>query len=100
MDTILNLGLGAETCEALGRSTANPRFARDAYRRLLQMYGEVVDGIDGHRFEHALSVLKEERGAQQDVDLTADDLAELIRRFERIYREARDAEFPQDPRTS
>ena len=98
MDTILNLGLGAETCEALGRSTANPRFARDAYRRLLQMYGEVVDGIDGHRFEHALSVLKEERGAQQDVDLTADDLAELIRRFERIYVEARDAEFPQDPR--
>jgi pyruvate,orthophosphate dikinase len=98
MDTILNLGLNAETCEALGRSTRNPRFARDAYRRLIQMYGEVVDGIDGHRFEHALSVLKEERGVQQDVDLSADDLAELVRRFDRIYAEAKGSDFPQDPR--
>jgi pyruvate,orthophosphate dikinase len=98
MDTILNLGLNAETCEALGRSTANPRFARDAYRRLIQMYGEVVDGIDGHRFENALSVLKEERGVQQDVDLSPDDLAELVRRFDRIYTEAKGAPFPQDPR--
>jgi pyruvate,orthophosphate dikinase len=98
MDTILNLGLNAQACEALGRSTGNPRFARDAYRRLIQMYGEVVGGVDGHRFEHALSVLKEQRGVSQDVELSAGDLGELVERFEAIYREARNAEFPQDPR--
>jgi pyruvate,orthophosphate dikinase len=98
MDTILNLGLNATTAEALGRATGNPRFAWDAYRRLIQMYGEVVDGIDGHRFEEALTLLKAERGASSDVDLSADDLAELARRFETIYREACGREFPHDPR--
>ena len=98
MDTILNLGLTAESTEALGRATGNPRFARDAYRRLIQMYGDVVDGIDGHRFEDELAQLKRERGADQDVDLSADDLAELVERFEAIYRDARAHEFPQDPR--
>jgi pyruvate,orthophosphate dikinase len=98
MDTVLNLGLSAQSCEALGRTTGNPRFARDAYRRLIQMYGEVVDGIDGHRFEHELSVLKEQRGVQHDVELSADDLAELVGRFESIYRDAKGSDFPQDSR--
>ena len=74
MDTILNLGLNDDAVEGLARKTANPRFARDSYRRLIQMYGEVVDGIDGSRFENALADLKRERGVQLDVDLTADDL--------------------------
>jgi len=78
MDTILNLGLNDEAVEGLARQTENPRFARDSYRRLIQMYGEVVEGIDAHRFEQALTNLKRERGAGQDVDLTAEDLAELV----------------------
>src|SRR5438093_8412448 len=78
MDTILNLGLNDEAVEGLARRTDNSRFARDSYRRLIQMYGEVVDGIDAHRFEQALTDLKKARGANQDVDLTAEDLAELI----------------------
>jgi pyruvate,orthophosphate dikinase len=98
MDTILNLGLTAATAEALGRTTANPRFARDAYRRLIQMYGEVVDGIDQHLFEDALGRLKDERGVSSDVELDAEALDELVRRFESIYHESAGAEFPQDPR--
>jgi pyruvate,orthophosphate dikinase len=98
MDTILNLGLNDEAVEGLSRQTENPRFARDSYRRLIQMYGEVVDGIDAHRFEQALSDLKRRRGATQDVDLTADDLAELIDTFKRIYRDGTGTDFPQDAR--
>jgi pyruvate, orthophosphate dikinase len=98
MDTILNLGLGDAAVAGLARTTGNPRFARDSYRRLIQMYGEVVDGIDGSRFEHALASLKRERGVQQDVDLTADDLAELIETFKQIYRQETEQDFPQDAR--
>src|SRR5439155_23675424 len=98
MDTILNLGLNDDAVEGLASRTDNPRFARDSYRRLIQMYGEVVDGIDAHRFEQALTDLKRERGASQDVDLTAEDLAELIETYKRIYREATGGDFPQDAR--
>ncbi len=98
MDTILNLGLNATTADALGHATGNPRFAFDAYRRLIQMYGEVVDGIDGRLFERQLGRLKDERGVHDDVDLNADDVFEVARRFEEIYRNACDREFPQDPR--
>src|SRR6266487_2719357 len=87
MDTILNLGLGDEAVEGLGKTTGNRRFAYDSYRRLVQMYGEVVDGIDGHRFEQELSRVKQERGAEQDSDLSADDLAALTDNFKRIYEE-------------
>src|SRR5438105_422772 len=98
MDTILNLGLNDEAVEGLARQTENPRFARDSYRRLVQMYGEVVDGIDAHRFEQALTDLKRERGASQDVDLTAEDLAELVETFKRIYHDETGTDFPQDAR--
>src|SRR6187551_1434595 len=81
MDTILNLGLNDVAVEGLAAATGNPRFAYDSYRRLIQMYGEVVMGIDGHRFEQALSDLKAERGVQQDVELDADDLRELVGTF-------------------
>ncbi|GIU95113.1 MAG: pyruvate, phosphate dikinase [Gaiellaceae bacterium] len=98
MDTILNLGLNDVAVEGLAASTRNPRFAYDSYRRLIQMYGEVVDGVDGHRFEQALSDLKAARGVSQDVDLTAHDLRELVASFETIYEEATGTGFPQDPR--
>ena len=98
MDTILNLGLNDDAVEGLARTTGNPRFARDSYRRLIQMYGEVVDGIDGNRFEHALADLKRERAVQLDVDLSADDLADLVQTFKNIYHQETDGEFPQDAR--
>src|SRR6185312_8948225 len=85
MDTILNLGLNDEAAEGLAARTENPRFAYDSYRRLIQMFGEVVDGIDAHRFEDALTELKEKRGARHDTDLTGDDLRELVRSFKEIY---------------
>jgi pyruvate, orthophosphate dikinase len=98
METILNLGLDDEACEGLAAATDNPRFARDSYRRLIQMYGEVVDGVDAHRFEQALADLKRDRGARQDVDVSADDLAELIETFKRIYEQETGSPFPQDAR--
>jgi len=98
MDTILNLGLNDDAVEGLGRSTDNPRFACDSYRRLIQMYGEVVEGIDAHRFEAALSDLKTDRGAQQDVELDANDLRDLIVTYKQIYEEETGSPFPQDAR--
>jgi pyruvate,orthophosphate dikinase len=98
MDTILNLGLNDEAVRGLGGRTGNPRFANDSYRRLIQMYGEVVDGIDGQRFEDALSTLKGARGAAQDVDLSAEDLAELIQSYKGIYEDEAGSPFPQDAR--
>ena len=98
MDTILNLGLNDVAVEGLAASTGNPRFALDSYRRLIQMYGDVVDGVDGHRFEHALTELKAARGVDQDVDLSADDLRELVETFKAIYEEGTGSPFPQDAR--
>ena len=98
MDTILNLGLNDEAADGLATRTENERFARDSYRRLIQMYGEVVDGIPAHRFEDALTSLKSRQGAAQDTDLDADDLSELIETFKGIYREETGSDFPQDAR--
>jgi pyruvate,orthophosphate dikinase len=98
MDTILNVGLDDASVEGLAATTGNRRFAYDSYRRLIQMYGDTVDGIDGHRFEQELSRLKQERGAEQDVDLSADDLAELVGRFKQIYEEETGRPFAQEAR--
>jgi pyruvate, orthophosphate dikinase len=98
MDTILNLGLNDESVEGLAKTCANPRFAYDSYRRLIQMYGEVVDGIDGHRFEERLTELKRAKGVSQDTDLDADDLSRLVDAFKEIYREETGRDFSQDPR--
>ena len=98
MDTILNLGLNDVTVEGLATATGNPRFALDSYRRLIQMYGEVVDGVDGHLFEGELQALKERRDIRQDVELTAEDLRELIATFQAIYERESGIPFPQDAR--
>src|SRR3954452_7238929 len=87
MDTILNLGMNDVAVNGLATTTGNPRFAHDSYRRLIQMYGEVVDGIPGDRFETVLADLKRARGVQNDTDLSADDLAELIETYKRIVDE-------------
>jgi len=98
MDTILNLGLNDEAADGLASRTDNARFAFDSYRRLIQMFGEVVDGVDAHVFESALGAAKAARGAQHDSDLTADDLRELVRTFKELYRRETGAEFPADAR--
>ncbi|MDQ2910948.1 MAG: pyruvate, phosphate dikinase, partial [Actinomycetota bacterium] len=98
MDSILNLGLNDDAVEGLARSTDNPRFAYDSYRRLIQMYGEVVEGIDAQRFESALSDLKADRGAQQDVELDANDLRELVDTYKQLYHEETGSSFPQEAR--
>ena len=98
MDTILNLGLNDEAVEGLASATGNPRFANDSYRRLIQMYGGVVDGIDGHRFEDALTKLKHATSAAQDVDLSAEDLSGLIETYKALYRDETGDDFPQGAR--
>ena len=98
MDTILNLGLNDEAVEGLARATGNERFAQDAYRRLIQMYGDVVSKVDAHRFERELAALKKSRGVEDDVDLFAEDLRGLVGRFKEIYREETGEDFPHDAR--
>ncbi len=98
MDTILNLGLNDDAVAGLAGTTGNERFAQDSYRRLIQMYGEVVDGVDAGRFEEALAELKKERGAQQDVDLSAQDLKALVSTFKEIYKHETGSALPQDAR--
>src|SRR3954447_17128641 len=98
MDTILNLGLNDDAVEGLASSTGNPRFAYDSYRRLIQMYGEVVEGVDSHRFEQALTDLKAQRGVQQDVELGANDLRELVATYKQLYADETGSPVPHDAR--
>ncbi|MGZ4431451.1 MAG: PEP/pyruvate-binding domain-containing protein, partial [Gaiellales bacterium] len=97
MDTILNLGLNDQSVLGLIEAGGAPRFAYDSYRRLVQMFGDVVAGVDGQLFEDALSRLKLARGVAADVELTADDLRELVSEFQAIYREGTGEDFPQEP---
>ena len=98
MDTVLNLGMNDTSVEGLAARTGNPRFAYDSYRRFIQMYGDVVAEVDRGHFEEALTAMKAARGVELDVDLTADDLKELVETFKAIYQEHRGEAFPQDPR--
>ncbi len=96
MDSVLDLGLSDAAVLGLAASTGNLRFATDSYRRLIQMYGEVVEGIDSHLFEHELEHLKFERSVQDDSELTATDLGVLIGRYKKLYEVAAGRPFPQD----
>ncbi len=101
MDTVLNLGLNDEIVEGLARRTGDRRFAFDAYRRLLQMYGDVVLGISGgdpNPFEARLEAKKQDRGVQYDVELDAEALEELVGELKSLIEEATGEPFPQDPR--
>src|SRR5688572_21498008 len=84
MDTILNLGLNDRSVEGLRARTGNGRFARDSYRRFIQMYGNVVLNIDKDRFEHELAAVKKKRKAKADVDLDEAGLGEVIERFKAV----------------
>ncbi|HWN81521.1 MAG TPA: pyruvate, phosphate dikinase, partial [Candidatus Udaeobacter sp.] len=99
MDTILNLGLNDQSVQGLATRTQNSRFAYDSYRRFIQMFGNVVLGIDKEKFEHELAAMKQARGAKEDTDLSSDDLQELVKRYQRIIKAESGSDFPQDPRT-
>src|SRR4030095_15118673 len=98
MDTILNLGLNDQSVEGLKKKTGNGRFAKDSYRRFIQMYGNVVLGIDKDRFEHELHEVKKRNRASADVDLKEPALDEGIARYKAVVQKHTGQPFPQDPR--
>ncbi len=98
MDTILNLGLNEEVVEVVAKKTGNERWARDCYRRFIQMYSDVVMEVGKKYFEELIDKMKEEKGVTQDVDLTADDLKELANQFKAEYKAKIGADFPDDPK--
>ena len=97
MDTVLNLGLNDTTVAGLAAASGNPRFAWDSYRRFIQMYGDVVLGLDHYLFEDALEIAKEDRGVTLDTELTAEDLQGLVVRYKAIVAQNWGDDFPQDP---
>lgn len=97
MNTILNLGLSDASVEGLAKKTANPRFAYDSYRRLIDMFGSTAMGCEHEKFEHELTNLKKEKGVTLDTQLTADDLKELVNRYKVVYKNHVKDDFPQDP---
>ncbi len=97
MDTVLNLGLNEDTAKGLTALTKDERFALDAQRRFIQMFGKTVMGIDGDRFEHALREAKKKAGVKTDPELKPQHLRPLVKRFLDIYKDATKHEFPSDP---
>jgi len=98
MDTILNLGLNNDTVEALSKNTQNERFAYDSYRRFIQMFGDVVLEIPKNKFEDLLEDMKEKNNFQEDTQLTAENLKELVEQFKEVVKQEKGMDFPQDPR--
>ncbi len=98
MDTILNLGLNETVVNVIAEKSNNPRWAWDCYRRFIQMYSDVVMEVGKKYFEELIDKMKEDRGVQQDVELTADDLKELANQFKAEYKEKIGADFPDDPK--
>jgi pyruvate, orthophosphate dikinase len=97
MDTVLNLGLNDETLPALVKLTGNERFAWDAYRRFMQMFGDVVLGMEHHAFEDALTAVKKRRKAKEDTDLCVDGLKDVVAEYNKVYKKA-GKKFPQSAR--
>ncbi|MCB1476633.1 MAG: pyruvate, phosphate dikinase, partial [Rhodobiaceae bacterium] len=97
MDTVLNLGLTDQTVETYVRISGDARFVYDSYRRFIQMYSDVVLGVDHHHFEDILEFYKEEQGAVLDTDLTADDWKKIVADYKKRVEEETGAPFPQDP---
>ena len=98
MDTILNLGLNDEAVEVVAKQTNNQRFAYDSYRRFVQMFSDVVMGIEKRLFENIIDEMKEARGVHYDTELTANDLKELVVKFKDLYKKEMKKDFPQDPK--
>ncbi|MBQ0066381.1 MAG: pyruvate, phosphate dikinase, partial [Firmicutes bacterium] len=98
MDTILNLGLNEQVVEVVAKKTGNERWARDCYRRFIQMYSDVVMEVGKKYFEKLIDEMKEARGVKQDVELTAEDLKELANQFKAEYKAKIGVDFPEDPK--
>ncbi len=98
MDTILNLGLNDESVKGLAVKTGNERFAWDSYRRLIQMFGNVVMEVEHSEFEHILESVKDTKGAKFDTDLSAEDLKEIVLKYKEKIKQAKGADFPQNPK--
>lgn len=97
MDTILNLGINDKAVEGLAERTGNERFAWDAYRRFIQMFGNVAMGLDINVFEDILSDMKKKKKVELDTDLDADDLKKLVELYKKAYKQRLKKAFPQDP---
>jgi len=97
MDTVLNVGLNDETVKGMIKLTNNPRFVYDAYRRLIQMFGKIVLGVDAEKFEAVIERRKEEKGVEADTELTAEDWKDIAEEFKAIIKRETGREFPQDP---
>ncbi len=97
MDTVLNLGLNEETLRGLTGLTKDERFAQDAYRRFIQMFGKIVLDVEGEKFEAIIEARKRQAGAKVDTDLTARDLAEIAREFKALIKREKAVDFPTDP---
>ena len=98
MDTILNLGLNDKSVLGLANKTNNPRFAWDAYRRFIQMYGDVAMGVDHDKFEAIIDEVKSHRGIKGDTELTTEELQEIVTKYKAMYKEEKGEDFPQDPK--
>jgi len=97
MDTVLNIGLNDDAVEGLAALSNNPRFAYDSYRRLINMFGDTVMGVDHHHFEHELSAVKNHRGVELDTDLDVDGLKDVVSRYKAVYEKHVGSPFPADP---
>ncbi len=97
MDTVLNIGLNDETAKGMVELTGNPRFVADAYRRLVQMFGSVVLGVEDEAFEEVLNEYKAKKGVKLDTELTAEDLTKLTEEFKAVVKRETGMDFPQDP---
>ena len=97
MDTILNLGLNDKSVLGLAKKTDNPRFAWDAYRRFIQMYGNVAMGVDHDKFEAIIDEVKSHRGIKEDTELNTEELQEIVEKYKDMYEEEKGEPFPQDP---
>ena len=99
MDTVLNLGLNDETVAGLAKRSGDPRFSYDSYRRFIQMYSDVVLGVDHYQFEELLELLKEQKGVELDTELDAEDLQRLVTSYKVAVVDELGEAFPQDPQT-
>ncbi len=97
MDTVLNLGLNEQSVQGLAKQTSNERMAWDSYRRFIQMFGDVVMGVEHARFERVLEGVKEAKGAKYDTDLKVEDLKELVKKYKEMVRKETNKDFPSDP---
>lgn len=97
MDTVLNIGLNPDTLKGLALWTGNQRFALDSYRRLIQMFGKTVSGIEGRKFEHILEKYKKKTPGKQDTDLTAELLERVVAEYKALYKKEIGSDFPDDP---